>query len=177
MIFNNYHYTEPESKSLLKSMVILIDTREQENGHITDYFNKKGIAFKSCKLDSGDYSLTLPANPDYGIVRDLYFDKQVILERKNSLEELSQNLAQSRERFINEFLRSGDCRKFLMIEKGNWSDIITGNYKTEFAANSYFASLLSFQQRYNLNISFVPKEHAGKYIYGVFYYFLRELIT
>lgn len=174
---NHYHYTEKESKDLLKSMVIIIDTREQENGHITDYFNKKGIAFKSFKLNSGDYSAMIPANSELGIVRDLYFDKQIILERKNSLEELSGNLAQYRERFINEFLRSGDCRKFLMIEKGNWSDIITGNYKTQFPANSYFGSLLSFQQRYNLNISFVSKEHAGKYIYGCFYYFLRELIS
>jgi ERCC4-type nuclease len=172
----HYYYSEREAKTLLKSMIILIDTRERQNSWITDYFSIKGVEFKSFKLDSGDYSVMLPANPELGIVRDFYFNRQIFIERKASLEELSQNLAQSRERFINEFLRCGDCRKFLMVERGNWGDIITGNYKTEFAPNSYFASLLAFQQRYGLNVSFVDRKHAGQFIYGTFYYFLREQI-
>jgi ERCC4-type nuclease len=175
-IMEHYHFSEKEAKTLLKSMTVLIDTREQQNAWITDYFTAKGMSFRSFKLNSGDYSVMLPANPELGILRDYYFDRQIFIERKASLEELSQNLAQSRERFVNEFLRSGDCRKFLMVERGNWSDIISGNYQTGFAPNSYFASLLAFQQRYGLNISFVERKHAGQFIYGTLYYFLREKI-
>jgi ERCC4-type nuclease len=173
----HYHFNEREAKTLLKSMIVLVDTREQQNSWITDYFTEKGIGFKSFKLNSGDYSLMLPANPELGIMRELYFDRQIFIERKASLEELSHNLAQSRDRFVNEFLRCGDCRKFLMVERGNWADIITGNYETEFAPNSYFASLLAFQQRYGLNVAFVEKKHAGQFIYGTLYYFLREQIS
>lgn len=34
-------------KKLTKEMVILIDTREKENSHITNYFDKKELNIKS----------------------------------------------------------------------------------------------------------------------------------
>ena len=55
MILKNYKYTDSEIKSLIKSMVILIDTREQEAGHITSQFKKKDIDFNKsvCKPSMG----------------------------------------------------------------------------------------------------------------------------
>ena len=41
-----YHFTETEIKHLLGSMVVLIDTRENENGHITEYLSKKKIPWE-----------------------------------------------------------------------------------------------------------------------------------
>jgi len=173
-MINNYHYTDPEQKQLLKSLVILVDTRENVNEHVTSYFNSKDITFKPHKLDSGDYSVMLPANPDLGIVRDLYFDRQIIIERKASLEELSGNLAQSRERFEREFERVPNCRKYLLIEGGSYQDVFDSKYKTGLNSVAFMASLLTFQCRFGLNVSFVSKEHSGKFIYGLLYYFLRE---
>lgn len=172
----NYKYTEAEQKQILKNIVVLIDSREKVNGHITEWLNKKNIKYKSQALDFGDYSFMVPAMPELGISRDLYFDKQIVCERKNSLEELSQNLAQSREQFNNEFLRAGDCKKVLVIERGNMEDILTGSYGTKFNSASYFGSLISFQHRYGLNIHFVGKEYIGQFIYCQFYYFLREFL-
>jgi ERCC4-type nuclease len=173
-MINNYRYTDTEQKRLLKNLVILCDTREQSNEHITGYFSNKGIVFKSCKLDSGDYSVMLPAAPDLGIVRDTYFDRQIIIERKASLEELSNNLAQCRDRFEAEFYRVPGCRKHLLIEDGSYQDVFTGNYNTGLNSAAFAASLMTFQARFGLNVSFVSREHSGKFIFGLLHYFVRE---
>jgi ERCC4-type nuclease len=51
-----YKYTKKERKELLKSLTVLIDTRENKTGHITQYFDKHGISYKTKKLNFGDYS-------------------------------------------------------------------------------------------------------------------------
>ena len=92
-----YRYTKTELNKLLNSMIILIDTREKNCGHIIEYLDNKEIEYKSKALDYGDYSFILPADPGLEIARDLYFNDQICLERKASLEELSGNLAQKRQ--------------------------------------------------------------------------------
>lgn len=176
LMLSNYHYTDSEQKQLLKSLVILIDTRENVNDHITGYFDKKGIAFKTQKLDSGDYSVMLPAAPGLGIMRDTYFDKQIIIERKVDLTELSSNLAQYRERFESEFYRVPGCRKYLLIESGSYSNVFDGKYNTGLNSAAFMASLLTFQCRFGINVSFVSKEHSGKFIHALCYYFVREAL-
>lgn len=175
-MLNHYHYTDKETKEILKSLVILFDSREQKNHHILEWFDKKSIKYAEHTLSFGDYSFILPANSKFGFARDTYFDKQVIIERKNSLEELSQNLAQSRQRFEDEMLRAGNCRKILMVEDGSFDDIINNRYKTELNPASYFGSLLTFSQRYGLETVFISPENAGRFIYSTMYYYLREIL-
>ena len=43
-------YSEEEQKRLMKSMVVLIDSREKKNQHITDYFDKHKIPYKVVAL-------------------------------------------------------------------------------------------------------------------------------
>jgi hypothetical protein len=38
-----YHYTDTEVKKLLSTAIVLIDSREQVNAHITDYFAKQNL--------------------------------------------------------------------------------------------------------------------------------------
>lgn len=104
-------------KKLTKEMVILIDTREKENSHITNYFDKKGIKYKKQALEFGDYSFMLP-QVDGLTGNELYFHKEIIIERKNSLEELSGNLGKNRDRFEKEFLkaRNSGISIHLMVE-------------------------------------------------------------
>ena len=45
-----FKYTDKEIKILLKSMVILVDSREQENSHITKWFDSKKIPYRVEKL-------------------------------------------------------------------------------------------------------------------------------
>ena len=45
-MLGKYKYTEAEEKELLSSIVILVDTKEKVNNHITDYFDTHGIPYK-----------------------------------------------------------------------------------------------------------------------------------
>lgn len=87
-IFNKYKYTDKEMEELISSMVILIDTREKANSHITDYFERKGIAYKKKALDYGDYSFMIPSNEKLGILRDCTLMLLVLLSEKQVLKKL-----------------------------------------------------------------------------------------
>jgi ERCC4-type nuclease len=169
-------YTPSELQQILKSIVVICDTREKKDKHIIDWLESKQINFEKRKLDFGDYSFMLPANPLMGTIKDKYFDKHIVIERKAHLEELSGNLAQNRDRFENEFLRSRHCEKYLLIEKGCLSDIWDNSYNTQFKPSSYMGSLMAFEQRYGIRTVFVNQKHSGQWIYGKFYYYLKELL-
>lgn len=171
-----YRYSDKELSIILRSITILCDTREQKNAHIKDYFIDNGISFDDRKLDYGDYSFFVPTNKDLGINRDMFFDDKIVIERKSGLEELSNCFSQGRTRFENEMLRSNKTKMILLIENASFQDIIDGKFKTDMSKNSFMASLFAFTHRYNLNIAFIDKKSSGKFIYGSFYYFLRELL-
>lgn len=171
-----YKYTDKEKETILKSMVIIVDTREQVNDHIKTHFDTKSIKYVIKKLDYGDYSFYIPKNDDLGIIRDLYFDKKVTVERKHSLEELSGNLTNDRERFEKELKFYGG-KMYLLIENANYHDIVVSNYKTQYKNLSYLAGLHSFSDRYDIPTIFIPKqEYSGVYIYNTLYYFLKNYL-
>lgn len=173
-MLQHYKYTDKEKTALLKSIGILVDTREQKNAHITDFFDKKNILWKSKSLTNGDYSFFIPKNPELNIDRDLYFDKDIIVERKNSIDELAGNFTKNRTRFEEE-MATFPGKKFLLIEGNTYDDIVKGNYRSEYAAKSYVATLHTFNHRYNLEIMFMPEnEQSGLWIYSTFMYWLRE---
>lgn len=169
-----FKYTDKEIKELLKSMVILVDSREQQNSHILKFFDEKKIPYRVEKLETADYSFLLPANPELGIPRDLYFTDEIKIERKNSLEELSGNFTNDRLRIESEFIRNkGKCT--LLIENADYSDIISHKYKTEYNPSSFLATLHSFSDRYNIPFVFIKDNKcSAQYIYYSFYYFLRN---
>ena len=68
---------------------------------IMQYLNNHDVSHKQKKLIYGDYSFLLPADPELGIVRDVYFNDQIVIERKASLEELSGNMTHNRQQFEN----------------------------------------------------------------------------
>jgi ERCC4-type nuclease len=173
----NYRYTETEQKKLLMSLIVLIDTREQKNQHIISYLDKKKIEYKSKKLDFGDYSFMLPANEELGIMRDIYFNNQIAVERKSSLTELSNNFSHNRTQFENELIRSDKGKLILLLENSRgYEDMIQHNYRTQYNPKSFLATLHTFQHRYNIEIVFIRPELTGCYLYKCFYYWLRENI-
>jgi len=175
-MIQQFKYTDKEKEELLKSIVVLVDSREKENTHVTDYFDKKDIPYKKKALSQGDYSFYLPANPDLSIPRDLYFDQQMVIERKASLEELSNNFAKERDRFEKE-LSLCKAQMILLIENASYSDVINGNYKTEYNKKSFLGSLHSFQFKYNLPFFFMPdNKYSPIFIYATFTYWLRNYI-
>lgn len=169
-----YRYTDTELKQLLKSMVVLIDTREQKNFHLLDYFKEKDIPWKSKKLNYGDYSAYLPKCEELGLMRDLYFDHDIVIERKASLEELAGNLTSDRQRFKNELTRASSSQFHLMVEGGSYAEVINAEYLVQLSPQAYLASLLSLQVEYGFNLHFVEKHHAGLCLYRLLYYYIRK---
>lgn len=176
MIIGNY--TDTEIKAILKTMVILCDTREQKNQHIKQFFDIKKRRYQDKTLITGDYTAVIPANKDMGIYKPLYFDKSIVIERKGSLEELSGNFTRGRERFKRELTRANaDNMEFhLMIEGSSFTDIINHNYKTELHENAFLATLLSLQCEYGFNIMFIQPADAGLYIERLLYYHVRKYL-
>ena len=113
-------------------MVVLIDTREKKNDHITEYFDKHKIAYERRALSCGDYSFYIKANQELAIPRDLYFDNQIYVERKASLDELAINFTKERKRFEEEFAISKEKTKYLFIENANYFDLVNSNYRSEY---------------------------------------------
>lgn len=163
------YYTEPEIKSLLKQLTIICDSREQVNGHVTGYFDKNKVAYTTRKLDTGDYS---------AMIGNMTLEHDVVIEKKNGLDEIAGNFTVDRQRFEDEFLRAkaSGTKVFLIIENCSWSDILLHNYRSKLTPKSLIASLLSWQVRFNLTIIFCKPSETGQIIYGILYYAAREAL-
>jgi len=161
------YWTEGELKKELAGLTVIVDTREQVNGHVTGFFDKKKTPYKVRKLDAGDYSAMLG---------DLTLERDVAIERKHSLDEICGNFTVERERFEREMWRAKayGTKLFLIIENATWSDIFLGNYRSKLDPKSLTASLLSWQVKYNLTVLFCKPEETGRIITGILYYFARE---
>ena len=123
----SYHYSDNELNKMLKTLTIVVDTRENVNGHILDYLNQKQIPVKIQKLDTGDYGCMIPRNEELGITRDIYLSSQV--ERKAHMDEITGNLQKDTQTaFENELIRSKDIPFTLIVDdlKG-FEKMIKGN--------------------------------------------------
>lgn len=165
------YYTDKQVNDIIKSMTVLVDTREKANEHIINHFESKGVAYKSKALESGDYSVLIPPLPELGIMLPQTLNKPIdgglFIERKNSLEELAGNLGKYRDRFEAELQRMKNAEKHLIIEGGSWSDIITHRYDSSLGEKAYCNSLLTFTSRYNLHIHFTTPKYSGSLIRGI----------
>lgn len=157
-------------------MVIIVDTREQQNQHILDYFKQKNINYEIKKVDAGDYAVKLPACPEINIMRDLYIP--VTIEKKNSVDELAGSF-KDRTRFENEFIRAtgSNTKIFLLIEDGKgYENIVKGNYRSQYEPKALLASLKSFESRYNITTTFLDPKYSGNFIYHTLKYYLYEYL-
>lgn len=163
-------------EELISSMTIIVDTREQKNNHITDYFDRKKINYKRKALNYGDYSFMIPANEKLSIPRDLYFNNSCVVERKASLEEISGNLTNGRDRFEKELCLAPKT-KVLLIENASYEDIATGNYNTQYNRKSFIASIHSFWFKYNIPVMFMKdNKYSGLFIREYFEYYLKNYL-
>ena len=151
----------------MKKLTIIVDSREQENQHLINYFDSKKIPYKVRKIDTGDYS---------AMIDDCTLEYQCVVEKKNSLDEIVGNFTANRERFEREFLRAkaNGIKVFLVIENASWDDVFLGNYRSKFPPKSLLASLLSWQVRFNVTIIFCEPQNTGKLIHGILWYYARE---
>jgi len=162
-------------------MIILIDSREKENSHILNYMAVNKISVKRKQtLKFGDYSF-IDHNTDY---RNL-----IVIERKNSLDELALNLTSGkkdnpvnrRERFKNEFKRAKEAgaKMVLLIENATQEDIKEHNYRSKLHPNAFIGSLNSWYNKgYIDNIFFCQdKNDAGWAMLKIFKQYLNLYVS
>lgn len=168
MITIKYYYTDKQYKDLLTNMIILVDTREKKNEHIVKWFDDNGIQWQSKALKTGDYSLLLKACPEHGFPKDTYFTDELVIERKNSVDELAGNLVEASGRILKEFSRMQNIdRCYIIIENDSIDNIIEGNYRSEYNSDSYLRTLLTLQKRCGFYLYFTEPENTGKLIYEI----------
>lgn len=159
-------------KEILSSLTVIVDTREQSWAHIEDVFKRKNIKYRRQKLDAGDYSFEITVNGE-----QISFTDTIVIERKNSLDELASCLTADRERFKREFERmeNADTDCILLVENAKLSDLREGNYRSKISAAAFEASLWAWKWRFGYDVFFIEKQCSGEYIYNLFYYYAREL--
>ena len=132
-------------------MALIIDTREKENRHITDYFDWLGTPYKVQKLDVGDYSM----------------GGKTAVERKGSLLEWANNLGKQHARFKRELERAKEAgiRLVILLEckRGetleNWS-----SPRTEMKPQTMLKIMDAWTQKYDVEYRYCYKAMAGEEI-------------
>lgn len=148
----------------LKSMVCLVDTREQD----TPAFRERISHFDQWerhKLNAGDYSAKFLL-PDSS-----WFFLPVAIERKYALDELCMCYCQQRGRFEREFERALEAHSklYLLVEGGSWENVYSGKYRSQMNPKSLVGSILAWLARYNCQLMFCKKETSGQLIKDILY--------
>lgn len=142
-----------------KQVIYELDTRNQKDNYVTDYFDKQGIKWIRNKLYSGDVKLLN--------------DTRVIIDLKANLEEIAHNLCNSQEhaRIHRELDRSREigCEQFIFLIKEdkiktiedlqNWT-----SKRTKVKGEVLLKIFKTMSQKYGVKFMIVPKNKMGETI-------------
>ena len=137
-------------------MIIEMDTRNQKDNYVTDYFDKQGIKWIRNKLYSGDVKLLN--------------DTRVIIDLKANLEEIAHNLCNSQEhaRIHRELDRAREigCEEFIFLIKHdriksiedlqNWT-----SKRTKVKGSTLLKIFNTMKQKYGVRFIIVPRAKMG----------------
>lgn len=171
--------TLTDKEKFMKKVIVLVDTREQQNDHIIQTLNSMGVQHQSCKLDFGDYSFLLDGKD---------FRQSCVIERKGSVDELYGNVTQDLPRIEKELLSAkivaGGCT---MLIEGVTTELELKKYtiphaqvihqgrKVQDIGRIVYPVLQSFKaaSRYSVSPEYTLKENSAQKILEIFYYYYR----
>ena len=164
--------TPREMERILETMFLIVDTREQPTEAYYKRLDSVGIPYRRTKLDFGDYSCGYLASDGFEVL----LDKEIVIERKMSLDEICGNFTKGRDRFAREFERAikNGAKVHLIVENGNYEKILKGTYRSKLNSNSLLASFLAFADRYNISIHFCKPDTTPTLINKIFYHHIRN---
>lgn len=202
-----YKFTDKEVKEILDKMVVLIDTRENANMHITDWLKKKKRPFKSQKLDFGDYSCYLPVGTFEGQKRDIYFTNDIVIERKFCIDEIAMNLKDNKtnineinqeiidllgENYLKKVLKTDYNRLkyefanmnrhkvefFIFMENENFDlDLRNKVYRAEYSPDRLYKRIKGLERDFHTILRPVSKENSPSEIYNTLRYGVRNKLV
>ena len=139
--------------------LIVVDTREKGHKKILEYFDKVGQNYIVSKLDYGDYML--------------YKNNNVVIDRKDSLLELSHNLCNilEHQRINREIARAKEdsCKNFIFLiaesKIKSVEDIKTwSSPHTKVKGETLLKIMQTMKQRYGVRFVFCTKKQIGEMI-------------
>lgn len=169
--------TNREIRTILNTMRILVDTREQDTPRARKRFESIGLPVERAVLDYGDYAVnaTLPDG------RTLYDTASrvrpaCVIERKMNLDELAACLTTSRERFEREWERASaeGARLWLLVEDASWDGVFRHQYRSRMEPSALAGSILAWQCRYDSRLILCDENESGRLIRGILEKDLRE---
>jgi hypothetical protein len=104
--------SEKQINIVLDSICVLWSSLEQKNDHIIRYFDDNKIKHMKTNLKTGDYGLAVKSNQ---VFKKDYYIKNIVIERKNGLDEFANNITRKRQQFINEVNRASATNTKLII--------------------------------------------------------------
>ncbi len=139
-----------------KEKIYELDTRNQKDSYVTDYFDKHNIKWIRNKLYSGDVKLLN--------------DTRVIIDLKANLEEIAHNLCNTQEhlRIHKEIDRAREiqCEEFIFLIKEdkiksiedlqNWS-----SKRTKVKGSTLLKAMTTMSKKYGVKFIIVPKKEMG----------------
>lgn len=161
-----------EVKEALESLVLLVDTREQDTIFFRRRMKEAEIPYIRQKLDFGDYSMRVELEGG----KEVDFSKDVSIERKMSLDELCQCYGKERRRFVKEFNRAKEAgaKLYLLIENGSWEKAFDGEYRSRMRPHALTSSLTAWLARYNCQVIFCQAKTTPKLIREIAYREAKE---
>ena len=142
----------------MNNIIVEMDTRNQKDSYVTDYFDKHDIKWIRNKLYAGDVKLLN--------------DTRVIIDLKANVEEIAHNLCNSmeHERIKREIQRAKEigCEKFIFLIKSNIKsvdDLINWQSKRTKVKGSVLMKVMStMKDRYGCRFVFTTRANAPKKI-------------
>ena len=143
----------------MKEIIVEMDTRNQKDSFVTDYFDKMGVKWIRNKLYSGDVKLLN--------------DTKVIIDLKANIEEIAHNLCNSQEhaRIHREIERAREigCEQFIFLIKHdkiktvedlqNWT-----SKRTKVKGSTLLKIMMTMKKKYGVRFVIVPKKNMGEMI-------------
>ena len=141
-----------------KQIIYELDTRNQKDNYVTDYFDKHNIKWIRNKLYSGDVKLLN--------------DTRVIIDLKANIEEIAHNLCNTQEhlRIKKELQKAKEigCEEFIFLIKSNIKsvdDLINWtSTKTKVKGSVLVKVMSTMKERYGCRFIFTTRENAPKKI-------------
>ena len=170
------HYSDKQIDAILKTLIMVVDTREKANSHILEYFENKNINYVIKKLDQADYNAFIPKNLESGIPCDIYLNCYV--ERKANIDEICNNLSKDkRTAFQNELIRLQGSNFTLLVEdQDGYRKMIFSEYRSKYNPLALLGTLNTFKARYGFEIVYLDKALSGNWLYWHFYYQAKHLL-
>ena len=150
------------------NFVILTDTRQQKDNHITKEFDKQGILHIRTGLPSADYMALR-----YDNKKGMYLDYSILIDTKKDIEEIAGNLCntQSHERVKREIFKGQElgAKEFVFLINGgkvktvedlqNWT-----SKRTKVTGKTLYKVICTMKKRYNVRFIICPRKDMGKKI-------------